>query len=223
MTSAIAGAPRVAVRGEEIVLLAERAALLVRERTLLVADAHFGKAAAFRAGGIPVPGGTTASALLRLDAALGRASPRRIVFLGDFLHAREGRAPATLGAIARWRARHAGVAMTLVRGNHDRGAGDPPAELGIDCVDAPLAAAPFLLAHHPASSPDGYVLAGHLHPGALLSGPGRQRERLPCFWFGRGGAVLPAFGDFTGLAIVAPSPGDAVYVVAGDRVLPGAG
>ena len=29
-------------------------------------------------------------------------------------------------------------------------------------------------------------------------GPARARQRLPCFWFGARGAILPAFGAFTG-------------------------
>jgi len=209
----------VEVAGERLVLLAERAALWERASTLLVADAHWGKAAAFRAGGIAVPGGTTAGGLARLTAALERTGARRLVFLGDLLHARTGRAPATLATVRAWRERHARVEMLLVRGNHDRGAGDPPPELGIECVDPPLAEAPFVLAHHPEPAAGGYVLAGHLHPGVRLAGAGRQRERLPCFWFGAGVGVLPAAGDFTGLAEVRPAPGDRVFVVAGSEVV----
>lgn len=210
---------RVEVAGEVLELLPERAAWWARTGMLLVADAHFGKAAAFRALGVPVPGGTTAAGLRRLDAMLARTGARRIVFLGDYLHAREGRAPATLEALARWHRARAGVELVLVRGNHDRGAGDPPAEAGVRCVDAPLVEAPFVLSHHPMESREGFVVAGHLHPGVALEGPGRQRERLPCFWLRAGGIVLPAFGDFTGLAEVSPGAGDRVYVVAGDEVL----
>jgi metallophosphoesterase superfamily enzyme len=64
-----------------------------------------------------------------------------------------------------------------------------------------------------------YVLAGHVHPCAVLVGRGRQRERLPCFWLGERTGVLPAFGEFTGCAEVTPSEGDAVWVVAGDEVM----
>src|SRR5262249_50769057 len=44
----------VEIAGERVTLLAERAAYWQRTRTLLVADTHFGKAATFRAAGIPV-------------------------------------------------------------------------------------------------------------------------------------------------------------------------
>jgi len=187
-------------------------------RTLFVADPHFGKAASFRALGVRVPRGTTGGALTRLDALVARLAPARIEFLGDFLHAREGRNAKTFGALAEWRRRHQDIAMRLVRGNHDRRAGDPPDDVGIECVDGPIAEPPFALAHHPTRVTGAYVLAGHVHPCALLVGRARQRERLPCFWLGATTAVLPAFGEFTGCAEVMPNEGDTVWVVAEDEV-----
>jgi uncharacterized protein len=210
---------RVELRGEVLVLFAEKAAYWEGSGTLLVADPHWGKAATFRAAGIPVPRGTTTEGLGRLDAILQRTGARRVVFLGDFLHAREGRAAATLATLREWRARHVMTEMVLVRGNHDRHAGDPPAELGIACVEGPVTEPPFVLTHRPSASDAGYVLCGHLHPGVDLAGVGRQHERLPCFWFGATGAVLPAFGDFTGLWPVSPTSGDRVFVVAEGQVI----
>src|SRR4051812_11999993 len=89
------------IEGEPVVLMPEHALWLPERRTLLVADAHFGKAATFRAGGIFVPRGTTATTPARLDAALARTDATRIVFLGDLLHARKGRSPETLRRGAR--------------------------------------------------------------------------------------------------------------------------
>jgi len=209
----------VTLASETLELCAERAAYWPRRRMLLVADPHFGKAASFRALGVRVPRGTTEGALARLDALVARLAPSRIEFLGDFLHAREGRTDETFRALAEWRARHAGITMRLVRGNHDKRAGDPPSAVGIECVDGPLAEAPFALAHHPTRVDGAYVVAGHVHPCATLVGPGRQRERLPCFWLGRDAAVLPAFGDFTGCAEVEPEAGDETWVIADDRVV----
>lgn len=214
-----AGVASVEVAGERLVLLPERLAWWEARQTLLVADPHWGKGAAFRARGIPVPSGTTLGGLARLGSALERTRARRVVFLGDYLHAREGRAPATLQALADWRARRPSLELLLVRGNHDRHAGDPPPGLGVDCVDAPLSDPPFVLTHHPDPRPEGYVLAGHLHPAVKLVGRGRQREQLACFWFRPGLAVLPSFGDFTGSAVVEPLAGDRVFVVAADRVI----
>ncbi|HET7321568.1 MAG TPA: ligase-associated DNA damage response endonuclease PdeM [Longimicrobiaceae bacterium] len=215
----VIAATRLILRGESLLLLPERALYWEDRRTLLVADAHWGKAATFRAGGIPVPGGTTAEGLHRLTLAIGRTGAERIVFLGDFLHARAGRARATLMTLGSWREHHARVDLLLIRGNHDREAGDPPEELEITCVDPPRREGPFLLTHHPTTGPEVYGIAGHVHPVVRLTGPARERQRLPCFWFGRYGTVLPAFGAFTGGADISPAPGDRVFVVAGDAVI----
>lgn len=205
--------------GERLTLLAERAVYWARRRTLFVADPHFGKAATFRAAGIPVPHGTTAENLRRLDVAIESTKASRIVFLGDFLHAKEGRAPETLATLNAWRASRGSLDMLLVRGNHDARAGDPPRELDIQCENGPVIDAPFALAHHPVESGHGYVLAGHIHPGARLRGAGRQYAWLPCFWFGPRVAVLPAFGEFTGLADIDAVEGDGVWIVADGTVV----
>jgi DNA ligase-associated metallophosphoesterase len=208
--------------GQTLHLAPERAAFWAEGRTLLVADAHFGKAATFRAHGIPVPHGTTADNLARLDALLARWPVERIVFLGDFLHAKEAKVRGTLDAIAHWRMSHPDIAMTLVRGNHDARAGDPPDALGIDVVDESHVVGPFSMRHHPTPCERGYVLAGHLHPGYRLGGRGGGGVRLPCFWFGNEAGsrvgVLPAFGAFTGTWLVDAQPADRVYVVAPDAV-----
>lgn len=210
---------KIQLAGETVVLLPERALFRPATGDLLVADTHWGKAAAFRAGAVPVPRGTTQHGIRRLDESLARTGAARLLILGDFLHAPEGRAPDTLALLSDWRARHTGVEMVLVRGNHDLRAGDPPAEMEISCVDEPFITPPFVLAHRPGRTVDGYVLAGHIHPGVRLVGRGRQRERLPCFWFGPGVGVLPAFGAFTGQAMVTPASGDRVYVVAEGEVV----
>jgi DNA ligase-associated metallophosphoesterase len=207
------------VAGERLVLLAERAAFWERGGALVVADLHWGKAATFRASGVPIPAGTTAADLARLAAALSRTAARRLVILGDLFHARAGRVPETLATIAAWRDAHSSIDVLLVRGNHDRHAGDPPPGLRFEVVNGPHALAPFVLRHEPAPSPDGYVLAGHLHPGVTLRGAGRQSIRLPCFAFGRHAALLPAFSEFTGTADREPRDGDRVFIIAGDDVL----
>jgi DNA ligase-associated metallophosphoesterase len=210
------------VAGETLTLLPELAIYWGARHTLFVADTHFGKSATFRAEGLPVPHGTTAHALSRLDDTTARYDVARIIFLGDFLHAAQGRTPGTLDALAGWRdalCRARDVELVLVRGNHDRHAGDPPAALGITCVKEPLIDGPFALRHHPRETPGSYTLSGHLHPAATLTGAGRQRLRLPCFWFGPSVCVLPAFGDFTGQAEIRAGAGDAVFVVADDRVV----
>jgi DNA ligase-associated metallophosphoesterase len=211
----------VTVAGETLVLMAERALFWEREAALIVADLHWGKAATFRAAGVPLPPGTTTEDLARLDRALARTGARRLFLLGDLFHAREGRrAAATLAAVAAWRSAHASLDVLLVRGNHDRSAGDPPHELGIAVVEAPHYIAPFALHHEAPRSAAAYTLSGHVHPGFVVSGQARQRERLACFVVGRRGALLPAFGSFTGTLAVETGPDDRVFVIADETVIP---
>jgi len=204
---------------QRLSLLPERALYWHERRTLLIADPHFGKAATFRSAGIPVPRGTTTTDLIRLDAALSATGAERLVFLGDLLHARSGRAAATLDAVADWRSRYQQLEIVLVRGNHDRSAGDPPDCWDFSCVKGPVTEGPFVFAHEPAESASGYVLSGHLHPCVRLDdgiGPG---IRAACFWFGPRTAVLPAFGSFTGAHRVRPCQGDRVFAVGPDCVV----
>lgn len=210
----------ITIRGESVTLLPERAMLWNSRKALLIADPHWGKAATFRAYGIPVPSGTTDEAIGRLDRLVKRTGAEEIIFLGDLLHARAGRSAEMFAALGEWRRQNPELKMLLVRGNHDRRAGDPPAELGIQCTDAPYDMSPFVLHHHPQPSAEGYVLAGHVHPGVRVYGTGRQTERMPCFLVGSDVAILPAFGEFTGLANIEPSEGDAVYAIAEETVIP---
>ena len=203
-------------------LLGDRAALLPDEGSLLVADVHLGKAQAFRAQGLPVPAGTTADNLLRLTLLVERLRPRELVFLGDLLHARQGRSPPVLEAFARWRAQHATLPMRLVRGNHDDRAGDPPPSWGLEVVDEPCRLGRWALCHRPQAVAGAYAVAGHDHPCVRLSAA-VDRLRLPCFHLGPAVAVLPAFGAFTGLHPIRRQPGDRVAVCADGevRLLPG--
>ena len=207
------------VAGEKLHLLAERAAYWPARKTLFVADFHLGKAASFRSAGIALPSGTTTENVQRLDRAIGRTGAGRVVFLGDFLHSAQGRAPRTLERFASWRESRRAVELTLVRGNHDLKAGDPPEGWDMRCIEAGETLGPFILNHEPGASRGGYALAGHIHPAVRLSASGEKSLRLPCFWFGARFGVLPAFGAFTGNAQVLPKRGDQVFVIAEAQVL----
>lgn len=214
-----AGAVTHSVAGEQLVLLPDRAIWIPERRMVIVADLHWGKAAAFRAAFVPVPTGTTANDLARLSRVLHDTAATHLVVLGDLLHARSGRHADTLATIGAWREVHSEVAITLVRGNHDAHAGDPPASLGIACVDAPYALGPFIGVHEPAEHAGGYVLAGHLHPCVSVFGRGRQHARLAAFVFGPRVAVLPAFSSFTGTGMYERSEQDSLFVIADRDVI----
>ena len=204
--------------GQDLRLLAERAVWWPEPRVLFISDLHIGKAATYRALGQPVPGGTTQQNLTRLDRLIETHRPLQIVFLGDFLHAAQAQTPQVLAALQVWREQHLQLALTLVRGNHDSRAGDPPASLGIAVVDEPYLIGPFAACHHPQAHATHFVLAGHVHPACTLHGRGRDRVRMPCFVHEGEQAILPAFGEFTGSWLVEAAPGRRLYGVGGDAV-----
>jgi DNA ligase-associated metallophosphoesterase len=207
------------VAGQDLVLLPERAVYWPAEKTLFVADFHLGKAASFRRAGIPLPSGTTAENVERLGCAIDKTGAKQVVFLGDFLHSAMGRTQSTFERFAAWRESRKAVDLTLVRGNHDKKAGDPPEEWSMRCIEAGETLGPFVLNHEPGASRGGYALAGHIHPAVRFSADGEKPLRLPCFWFGSRFGVLPAFGAFTGNAQVLPRRGDQVFVIAEHEVL----
>ena len=206
------------IASELLDLLPQRAIYWARQRVLIVADIHFGKAASFRAFGIPVPRGTTQQNLAALDVLLHQHDVDAIVFLGDFLHAANARAPDTLAAMQSWRERHPQLHLLLVRGNHDAHAGDPPAALRIETVDAPYRLGPFAFCHHPQQLADFYVMAGHVHPVYRVARRG-DTLRLPCFVVGARSMILPSFGAFTGGHAITPLPDERVFLAVEDTVM----
>jgi DNA ligase-associated metallophosphoesterase len=201
------------VAGEPLTLLPERAVFRPRNRDLLIADPHFGKDAAFRRNGVPVPAGALRDDLERLDRLLAATNPSRLVILGDFLHSRAGRTQHTSDAFLCWRRRCASLPILLIRGNHDRAAGDPPGSFTMSCEPEPYFADSLSYVHHLATRRPGTQLAGHLHPGIVIRPDRGPRIRLPCFLLTPHGLVLPAFGGFTGLSDTAPSPLDQIYAI----------
>jgi DNA ligase-associated metallophosphoesterase len=212
------GAARLNWAGEALLLLPERALLWPARRTLLIADPHFGKAAAFRAAGIPVPEATTQADLRRISALLARHEVRRLLILGDFFHARRGRATEPMAALAAWRRTWAELEVVLVRGNHDLGAGDPPREWNL-AVYPQLEEPPFCFVHDGDATPvRAHRVGGHLHPTVRLGGASGG-VTAPCFWFRPESAILPAFGSFTGGHRIRPRTGDRVFAIGPDQVL----
>ena len=207
----------ITLAGEQVLLLPEKALYWPARKILVIADIHFGKAASFRAQGVPVPRGTTSQNLAALDALMAQYATDEIVFLGDFLHARAAHASATLSAMLAWRERNSKLRLTLIRGNHDLHAGDPSAALDMQMVDEPHTVGAFSFCHHPDIWGPGYVLAGHVHPVYVLASR-LDSLRLPCFLAGPTRMILPSFGAFTGGYVITPDAGEQVYVSSGEAV-----
>lgn len=203
------------VAGTTLVCLAQRMLFWPAGRTLFVADVHLGKAATFRAAGVQLPSGHSSHDLDRIAALLAAHKATRLVILGDLVHTQTSYTDALDGNFRAFRALYAGVEMILVRGNHDRHAGDAPAEWDMDIVAEPYALGPFACCHEPGKARGvGIELAGHLHPALRLQ-TAREGITLPCFWRHANGIVLPAFGSLTGNFTVQLQRGESAVVIAG--------
>jgi len=164
------------------------------ERTLIVADLHFEKGAAFARRGALLPPYDTRATLAALGTLIQRLDPVRVVALGDSFH--DARGPDHL------RADDAASLAALVRrqdwiwvaGNHDPAPG--PALGGRVVADA-LALGPLTLRHEALRGAAPGELSGHFHPKAGISIHGR-RLTCRCFVADETRVILPAFGSYTG-------------------------
>ncbi len=218
--------------GETLTLLAQKAVVWGRERTLFIADVHLGKAASFRAAGLAVPSGHSQDDVAQIERLVVAHEISHLVVLGDLVHNRASYTPTLDAAMRHFVSQHPTLKRTLVIGNHDNSAGLPPLEWSFECISEFLRLAPFNCLHEPlnwaksnrvASNVDrsteqaSFSLAGHIHPAAWLRTP-REAVNLPCFWQSKTQLVLPSFGRLTGRFIVEPRADDVTYVVTGQQI-----
>lgn len=205
------------VRGQRLWLSAERCLFWEEQRSLILSDLHLGKTGHFRKAGIAVPQGVYREDLQRLVALIQHFAPARLLVVGDFFHSRQN---AELDLFRRWRDSFPDLEIRLVRGNHDILAADWYRESGIEVSEPDLLEAPFYFSHEDCGvHPQAFTFCGHLHPGIQLDGIGRQRLRLPCFYFSDTHCILPAFSRFTGTALVWPKKEDRVFALADNRII----
>jgi DNA ligase-associated metallophosphoesterase len=209
---------RIDLCGETLELHADRALYWPRRHTLIVADVHLGKGAAFRRAGLAIPSGDTRRDLARLDALIAAFSPERLLVLGDLFHAPLLEFESWFADVDSFRARHASLALEVLRGNHDRALHRVPPGWRIAWHEGARHEPPFVFAHEPRDDDRGYGMAGHLHPVLTLRSS-TDRLRMPVFWLREHHAVLPSFGGFTGGYGITRGPDERVYAATPDGVL----
>jgi DNA ligase-associated metallophosphoesterase len=190
------------------------------DSTLVVADVHLGKSAAFRAKGLPVPEGDTERDIRRLAEMVVKHGVCHLVIAGDLFHAPSGVTEELETALARFLT-ELGIPVTLVIGNHDVKIRRLPA--GLVCVKC-LDLGQIRIVHDPAAADrERMHISGHWHPAVRIPDGRRRSLRLPCFLFRNNTLVLPAFGSFTGGAVLSPEEGDRIFVTLRENVveLPG--
>jgi DNA ligase-associated metallophosphoesterase len=199
-------------------LLPERALYLPEYAVLVIADLHLGKVMHFRKAGLFVPAESAHKDYRVLHALMQQYRPEEVWFLGDLFHSDHN---------AEWRQLEAfvdaydTVRFTLIRGNHDILHRDHYERLSMDVVPEVLELANLVFSHEPLETvPAGKInIAGHIHPGCVLRGLGRQSLRLPCFYWCNDLLLLPAFGALTGLKMMGQGSDVRLYAIASDRVL----
>jgi uncharacterized protein len=211
-----------AIRGESLLLHPGRAVIWPRCRAAIVADTHFGKSGVFGRNGVAVPAGADDFDRARLTRLIAELDIRRLIVLGDFLHAPLQADSQEARDMETWNASLAGVKIQVIAGNHDRGIASGWRGT-IDWIAGEHVEMPFRFVHDASKttctgSAD-FSLSGHVHPVVALKGLRKRASRVPVFWLRAQGLVLPSFGSFTGGYLIAPAQGEQVFAVSPERVI----
>jgi DNA ligase-associated metallophosphoesterase len=208
----------ITIRDKECWLLPEKALFFPESSMLVISDLHIGKLGYFRKKGIPLPQSGLLATLQNLERLLKETSPESLLFLGDLFHTRDDSLWQHFTEIVQQFAVEGNC--LLVKGNHDVFPAEKYEHAGIRVTDAWIWNE-LLFTHEPAENNDGRLInvAGHVHPAVLVKGRGKQRLRLPCFYVGQQGILLPSFGHFTGSKTIIPGKNDQIFVIADGKVI----
>jgi len=163
------------------------------EDTLLVADLHLEKGAAFAARGMLLPPYDTRATLSRLERIIQALDPKRDVALGDSFHRSECADNLARDDFALLRSLQKGRDWFWICGNHDP---HLPDSVG-GTVCGSLTIEGVVLRHEPSKAALSPEIVGHLHPIARISRRGTVVRRR-CFANDGSRLVMPAFGAYTG-------------------------
>ena len=189
------------------------------EKTLILSDLHLGKSGHFRKSGIAIPQTVFKEDMQRLLAEIKYFAPKQLIIVGDLFHSKMNREH---DLFLRWRNDILSTEIHLIKGNHDILKNEWYEEAGILVSEKHLTIRHFTFTHdieECETGKDHYCFSGHIHPSVYLSGTGKQSVTLPCFYFAKDHAVLPAFGRFTGTYPVKPSAGDAVFALVENKIM----
>ncbi|RAI57030.1 ligase-associated DNA damage response endonuclease PdeM [Roseicella frigidaeris] len=182
------------IAGERLML--DPAGLLAwpARQTLVVGDLHLEKGSAFARAGRFLPPYDTRETLARLQGALRRWRPQRLIALGDSFHDAGGAGRMAAEDAALLHRLLAGIEMLWVLGNHDP---VPPAGLPGQAVEEHREGR-LTFRHEARRGPLAPAeISGHFHPKATM--PTRcGGVTRPCFVADAWRVVLPAFGAYAG-------------------------
>ncbi|MBS1495724.1 MAG: ligase-associated DNA damage response endonuclease PdeM [Bacteroidetes bacterium] len=200
-------------------LNADRTIYWQEEKTLILSDLHFGKSGHFRKSGIGIPQNIFKEDMQRLFAAVQFFNPLQIIIVGDFFHSDINK---EANFFLKWRNDFEHLTIHLIRGNHDVLQKQWYQQASLILHQDIFIQNNFCFVHDIndiTEKDDRYCFCGHLHPGISIRGKAKQTIHLPCFYFTKKYAVLPAFGNFTGSVSIRPLKGEQVYAIAENNVI----
>jgi uncharacterized protein len=215
------GSHSINILGLNLVLLAKRGVYWPAQRTLFVADTHFGKEATFRSHGIAVPRGSTHGTLATISEMISERGALRLILLGDMFHARSSLSQDIRESLDDFFRSHKELQTTLVLGNHDRGIHTKIKGWPVEIADSGTAIDSISISHfpQPPNPSTRLLLCGHIHPAYRFVSKSDSVGKLPCFWLSNQQLVLPAIGEFTGTQGIQPSKSDQLWVIVGDQIV----
>lgn len=209
-------------RGQQLWLSPEKVIFWEAQQALIISDLHLGKTGHFRKSGIAVPQHMYKEDLQRLLQCVQYFQPKQMIVVGDLFHSVANK---ELDLFLRWRESFSGIEVLLIKGNHDMLHADWYKSAGIETKSQQVFQSPFLFVHDINDEQDNgiekehFSISGHIHPGIIMKGLGKQSLRLPCFYFSDTYAVLPAFGAFTGLHIIEHQKSDTVFAIINQTIV----
>ncbi len=209
------------IQNNTFCLSADRCVYWENEKALIVADLHFGKTGHFRKSGIAIPQNIYKEDLQRLVSQLQYFKPKQLIIVGDLFHSKANK---ELELFKKWRKDLSPLEIHLVKGNHDILHDDWYEKAEITITDDELAINNFCFRHdsltsNSQSQTSNYLFSGHIHPGIYINGVAKQSLRLPCFYFTKTYAVLPAFSRFTGTHLIEPKKNETVFAIVENRIV----
>lgn len=202
-------------------LSASRCIFWEEESALIVSDLHFGKSGHFRKSGIGIPQNIFKEDLQNLFSQIQFFHPKTLLITGDMFHSSANK---ELDFFLKWRNDFPAIDFILIRGNHDILPKKFYKESNIEVIENQFSIKKFCFTHDINTTchdeeKDLFTFSGHVHPGIKMKGSGNQTVMLPCFYFGRKYAIMPAFSAFTGLAKIKPLQNDHVFALVENAVI----
>lgn len=208
-------AAEISISGERVTLLPERALYWPAQKSVVVADLHWGKSETFHQFGIPIPSALFDDDLNRLAAVIEQTGAEQVIVLGDLIHGKKGLTAEVVERLTRWRKDNP-VKFLVAEGNHDRALKSVAKVWNLQLRDE-FAVGPFTFRHEPKPTDTSFTWCGHLQPTYVIVSGG-EALRLPCFHLSKNRGIVPSFSSFTRGLKLAKRPGDRVFVVAPNSV-----